>query len=263
MTCQPAFRKSAFVWFVFMLSLALAVSKADDGTGNVSSAYGDYLDDLDFGELAKIFALKGVKEVPFTGFYVGRESIARRETSSVQSSPKARTSLTLHLRTQPVILVANDGRSSSIRTRLFQPASSRNQALGFSGGMYHDQAILENGSWKLWSVAIDEHYFSSPTYQGGWSAAKDPSPGALRLGAAAAPGGYPPDIPLTALGERQRGFLGGTGDPIVWPAILPMWFHYRNPVSGRVPENFWLDCVTCAYAPNTSMKNHGYQLPPW
>jgi hypothetical protein len=241
----------------------LAVSKAYDGTENVSSAYGDYLDDLDFGELAKIFALKGVKEIPFTGFYVGRESIARRETSSVQSSPKARTSLTLHLRTQPVILVANDGRSSSIRTRLFQPASSRNQALGFSGGMYHDQAILENGSWKLWSVAIDEHYFSSPNYQGGWSAAKDPSPGALRLGAAAAPGGYPPDIPLTALGERQRGFLGGTGNPIVWPAILPMWFHYRNPVSGRVPENFWLDCVTCAYAPNTSMKNHGYQLPPW
>jgi hypothetical protein len=41
-----------------------------------------------------------------------------------------------------------------------------------------------------------------------------------------------------------------------------MWFHYRNPVSGRVPEHYWPDCVTCVYAPNTSMKNHGYLLPP-
>jgi hypothetical protein len=241
----------------------LAVSKAYDGTENVSSAYGDYLDDLDFGALAEIFAVNGVKQIPFSGFYVGRESIARRKTVSGQDvAPLARTYLALHLRTQPVILVAKDGRSSSVRTRLFQPVSSRTRALGFSGGMYHDQAVLENGCWKLWSVAIDEHYFSSPDYRGGWSAAKDPPPGARGLGAAASSTGYPPDIPLTVLGERERGFQGGTGDPVVWPSILPMWFHYRNPVSGRVPGLFWHDCVTCAYAPETSMENHGYLLPP-
>jgi hypothetical protein len=240
----------------------LAVSKAYDATENMSAAYGDYLDDLDFGNLAKIFALKGVKEIPFTGFYVGRESIARRESNSGQGAPRARTSLALHLRTQPVILVASDGRSASIRTRLFQPGSSRTQAQGFSGGMYNDQAVLENGSWKLWSVAIDEPYFSSPSYAGGWSAAKDPAPGAPGRGAVGTSSGYPPDIPLTALGERQKGFRGGTGTPIVWPSILPMWFHYRNPVSGRLPEHFWRDCVTCANAPHTSMKNHGWLLPP-
>ena len=113
----------------------LAVSKAYDGTENVSSAYGDYLDDLDFAELAKIFALKGAKQIPFAGFYVGRESIARRKPTSSQSIQRARTYLALHLRTQPVILVARDGRSSSIRTRLFQPISSRTEAQGFSGGM--------------------------------------------------------------------------------------------------------------------------------
>jgi hypothetical protein len=240
----------------------LAVSKAYDGTENVSSAYGDYLDDLDFGALAEIFAVNGVKQIPFSGFYVGRESIARRKTVSGQDAPRARTYLALHLRTQPVILIAEDGRSSSIRTRLFQPVSSRTRALGLSGGMYHDQAVLENGCWKLWNVAIDEHYFSSPDYGGGWSAAKDPPPDARNLGAGASSTGYPPDIPLTLLGERQRGFQGGTGAPVVWPSILPMWFHYRNPVSGRVPDLYWRDCVTCAYAPETSMKNHGYLLPP-
>ena len=73
---------------------------------------------------------------------------------------------------------------------------------------------------------------------------------------------YPPDIPLTKLGERERGFRGGTGDIIAWPGILPMWFHYKNPVSGRVPEHYWPDCVPCMQYPETSMKNHGYLLPP-
>ena len=28
-----------------------------------------------------------------------------------------------------------------------------------------------------------------------------------------------------------------------------MWFHYKNPVSGRVPENYWPDCVPCTQCP--------------
>jgi hypothetical protein len=259
----------------------LAVSKAWDGAENMNTAYGDYLDDLDFGGLAKLFAVKGVKEIPFSGFYVGRESIAKRDATAAPPGSRPRTSLPLHWRTQPVILVAEDGRSASIRSRLFQPGSSRTRAQGFAGGMYHDQVVLENGVWKFWHVAIDEHYFSSPTYEGGWSGVKSAPAVPARGGAAGpapAPGqgrgaagtqlqpppanNYPPDIPLTLLGERQRGFRGGTGEMVAWPGILPMWFHYKNPVSGRVPEKFWSDCVTCAQYPETSMKNHGYLLPP-
>jgi hypothetical protein len=239
----------------------LAVSKAWDGAENMSSAYGDYLDDLDFGGLAKLFARKGTKEIPFSGVYVGRESIAKRDATSPPPGSRPRVMLPLHWRTQPVILVASDGRSASIRSRLFQPASSRTRAMGFGGGMYDDQVVLEDGVWKLWSVTIDEHYFSSPTYEGGWSSAKDPDPALLRRPAAQS-NDYPPDIPLTELGERERGFRGGTGDMIVWPGILPMWFHYKNPVSGRVPEHYWPDCITCLQYPETSMKNHGYLLPP-
>ena len=128
--------------------------------------------------------------------------------------------------------------------------------------MYHDQVVLEDGVWKFWSVVIDEHYFSSPSYEGGWSAAKDPAPATRPQAAAAQPNSYPPDIPLTKLGERERGFRGGTGDTIVWPGILPMWFHYKNPVSGRVPAHYWPDCESCMQHPETSMKNHGYLLPP-
>ncbi len=244
----------------------LAVSKAWDGVENVSAAYGDYLDDLDFGPLAEIFAVEGNKQIPFTGFYVTRASIAARDQSrgvvARSSEPRPRTSLPLHLRTQPVILVAEDGRSAAIRTRLFQPQSSLTRAMGFGSGMYHDQAVLEDGIWRLWSVAIDEHYFQSAGYHGGWSGVEPADPASLQRRGGATSSDYPPDIPLTDLGEREAGFRGGTGTTLAWPSILPMWFHYRNPVSGRVPERYWPDCVPCVEYPETSMTNHGYLLPP-
>ena len=255
----------------------LAVSKAWDAAENMSSAYGDYLDDLDFGNLGKLFAERGHKEVPFSGFYLGRERIIARDATAPPPGSRPRTSIPLHWRTQPVILVAADGRSASIRSRLLQPGSNRTRATGFGGGMYHDQVVLEHGVWRFWSVAIDEFYFSSPTYEGGWSAATPapargggpaPAAAARGRGPVAAPlqpppaNNYPPHIPLTRLGERERGFRGGTGETIAWPGILPMWFHYKNPVSGRVPQNYWPDCVPCVQFPETSMKNHGYLLPP-
>jgi hypothetical protein len=244
----------------------LAVSKAWDGTENVSSAYGDYLDDLDFGPLAAIFAEQGNKEIPFTGFYVTRKSIAARDSSrgvaGTRAEPRPRTSLPLHFRTQPVIHVAEDGRSAAIRTRLFQPQSMRTRSMGFGSGMYHDQTVLENGVWRLWSVAIDEHYFQSAGYEGGWSGVEPVDPEVLNRQGGATSSDYPPDIPLTDLGERQVGFRGGPGQTLAWPSILPMWFHYRNPVSGREPELYWPDCVPCVKYPETSMTSHGYLLPP-
>lgn len=241
----------------------LAVSKAWDGAENVSAAYGDYLDDLDFGPLAAIFAVEGTKQIPFTGFYVSRESIAARDQGrSTPAEPRPRTSLPLHLRTQPVIHVAEDGRSAAIRTRLFQPQSSRTRAMGLGSGMYNDQVVLEDGIWRFWHVAIDEHYFQSAGYEGGWSGVEPADPASLQRQGGVTGASYPPDIPLIELGVRQQGFRGGTGTTLAWPSILPMWFHYRNPVSGRVPERYWPDCVTCIDFPETSMANHGWLLPP-
>jgi hypothetical protein len=243
----------------------LAVSKAWDGVENISAAYGDYLDDLDFGPLAAIFAEQGNKQIPFTGFYVTRKSIAARDESrgaQAMTEPRPRTSLALHLRTQPVIHVAPDGRSAAIRTRLFQPGASRTRAQGFGSGMYNDQAVLENGIWRFWSVAIDEHYLSSAGYAGGWSKVEPADPVVLQRQGGATSADYPPDIALKDLGDREEGFRGGSGTVLAWPSILPMWFHYRNPVSGRIPERYWPDCVPCIKYPETSMKNHGYLLPP-
>ncbi len=195
----------------------LAVSKAWDGAENMNSAYGDYLDDLDFGPLGKLFAQKGTKEVPFRGVYVGRERIVSRDATSPPPGTRPRTSIPIHWRTQPVILVAQDGRSASIRSRLFQGGSSRTRGSGLNGGMYNDQVVLEDGVWKLWSVNIDEFFFQSVLVcEGGWSAApRIPRPirprrdgPSCRIGRTRRPTTIRRDIPLTELGgeRRKRGF---------------------------------------------------------
>ena len=104
------------------------------------------------------------------------------------------------------------------------------------------------------------------------AAAASPRPSAPRpAGAAPAPerlhrrpliAKYPPDILISDLGKREEHFIGGTGEAWNWPKILPMWFGYRNPVSGRVPEFFLNNCVPCEFAPDMELTKHGYLNPP-
>lgn len=253
------------------LKRRLARSQAYDGVENVSSAYGFYIDDFQWPQMAAIFAAKGNKQSPFAGYYLGRDRILGAVNASWGPVPKLRAAISFHWRTQPVIHVSQDGRSANLRTRLFQPRTSKDPARtpgsfymgGLHGGMYpNDQAVLEDGIWRLWSVTIDEHYFASPDWQGGWASAVDRPEGAPPPPPSPLLNKYPPDIKLTDLGRREEGFRGGTGKTVEWPGILPMWFHYRNPVSGRVPERYWPDCVPCEKLPGARMTAHGYQMPP-
>ena len=154
-----------------------------------------------------------------------------------------------------------------MRTRLFQPRTSKAPAApyafygaGFHSGMYHDQMVLEGGVWRFWNLSLDEPYMVSPDWKGGWSAAKDRPADTRPPSVLMAQ--YPPDVPIKALGERMAHFRGGTGATIEWPGILPMWFDYRNPVSGRVPEHYTPVCVPCDVRPDLALSAHGYLAPP-
>lgn len=250
------------------MSRRLLRSKAYDGSENVSAAYGYYIDDLQWQGMSAIFSINGNKSFAFAGYYFGRDRIQAAATAEYGAPPPLtalRTAISYHWLTQPVIIVSEDGRSATVRTRLFQPRTARTVTPGFTGywgGMYpNDQVVLENGIWRIWSLEIDESYFSTPTWALGWAGATDPTstnppPPNILLTV------YPPDVLLTDLGVRQEGFLGGPGTPILWPSILPMWWDYRNPVTGRVPDKYWADCIPCVMRPDASMAAHGYQLPP-
>lgn len=247
------------------LARRLAVSTAYDGAENVSTAYGNYIDDSQWRDMGAIFGKNGAKQKPFVGYYKGVERITQVVINDYgEPRTKPRASIAFHWRIQPVINVASDGRSANVRTYLFHPNTSKvpnSFAPGLSTGMYQDQMVIEDGIWRIWNLTLDEPYVQTAGWKGGWSGAKDRPPGQKPRDNPLLKS-YPPDIPISIMGKREEHFLGGSGDLIEWPGILPMWFPYTNPVSGRAPENFIADCAPCAQAPDLSMAKHGYLLPP-
>ena len=250
----------------------LARSLAYDGVTNVSAAYGFYIDDFHWREMGAIFARDGNKHSPFAGFYLGRDRITGAATSMYGEPPATRAGISFHWRTQPVIHVSHDGRSANLRTRLFQPRTAKRAEPGaapsgllnntMNSGMYpNDQAVLEDGIWRLWSLTIDEHYMSMRDWKTGWHGVPA-VPAGQGAGQSPLVERYPPDILMTEMGRRAEHFRGGTGVTLQWPDILPMWFHYKNPVSGRVPELYWPDSFPSLLLPQSRLIANGYQMPP-
>ncbi len=250
---------------------ALGRSLAYDAIENVSSAYGDYLDDFQSDNFSALLARDGFKMSAFAGYYIGRDRVAEAGRRVWGPAPATRSGISFHWRVQPVILVSDDGRSANQRVRLFQPRTGKTvgEPRGFYGayfysGMYHDQYVLEDGAWRMWNLSLDEPYMGTVDWKSGWQRAKDPAtpPQGATSVLVREDSDFKPDVPVKDLGERQLHFRGGTGDPWQWPTILPMWFEYRNPVSGREPEHFQRDCAPCTARPDLRLDRHGYQQPP-
>ena len=133
-----------------------------------------------------------------------------RATYGDNPPPTLRSFLVLHWRPQPVVNVSHDGRSADYRSRMLHVISSTTRPGYFNGGMYNDQMVLEDGIWRLWSLNIEEFYWQSANWADGWGAAEprdpnlpDPPPSNLvNL--------FPPDVLHSELGERSRGFRGGS-----------------------------------------------------
>jgi hypothetical protein len=239
----------------------LARSAAFDGVMNVSAAYGHFLDDEHPGGFIGVLATKGFKGGR-TGYYVTRASNLRARVQS--DPPTTRQGISYHWLIQPVVLISDDGRSANARMRLFQPRTGKTVgkagdffAASVLASTYHDGYVLEDGIWRIWDLTVDPQYIRPVAFKDGiWAKAKDPAPPDPNAPPRAAPPSRAVRNDITA------DDLGVKRDTRVWPAIMPMWFSYTNPVSGRVPELYQKDCVPCNIRPDLRYDANGYQQPP-
>jgi hypothetical protein len=253
----------------------LARSAAFDGVANVSAAYGHYIDDEDPSGFIGVLATKGFKGGR-TGYYVTRASNIRARVQ--RDPPTTREGISYHWLVQPVVLVSDDGRSANARLRLFQPRTGQTvgKAGDFLGAMvlmstYHDGYVLEDGIWRIWDLTVDPQYIRPVAFKDGiWAKAKDPVPQpaaarppvAAAAGASAATAAATPAAPARQRNDITAEDLGATRSNGQWPGIMPMWFSYTNPVSGRVPPLYQKDCVPCGVRPDLRYDANGYQQPP-
>jgi hypothetical protein len=196
--------------------LSVERSKAYHAAENLATAYGFYIDEFKWDETADIFSRNGWKELSYVGTYVGRERI-RESLKRRYPNPKSTTFLTIHQIVQPVIHVSADARSAKIRVRPFQLGGPANGEGSWIGGIYENGAMDEGGTWKLSGMDLD-YVWQAPS-RGGWVKVTTP-PAAPQVALVKE---FPPDRPL-------RGSIAAP-----FPKVHAMPFHYRNPVSGRVP----------------------------
>jgi len=195
---------------------------AVDAVENISSALGNWLDDFQWAELAALFAADGSRKSPAAGYYIGPERIRRMQELRNGPLRRPRRSIPMHLRIQPVIHAAPDGKTAKLRTRLLQFNSRWGGSGSLTGGMYEDTAVLEHGHWRFQTDVIN-HIWRTPGYEEGWARVPEGAGEALAPSPTRLLEQMPPDRPID----------GPAFAP--FPAIGPLEFHYRNPVSGREP----------------------------
>ena len=207
---------AALASLIAATELSVNRSKAYHASENLATAYGYYIDEFAWDETADIFSRDGWKELSYVGTYVGRERI-RQSLKLRYPNGKPTDFLTLHQIVQPVIHVSVDGRSAKIRVRPFQLGSRAGGEGSWLSGIYENTAVDEGGTWKLSGMDLD-YVWTAPS-RGGWVRVTTPA-AAPEVAMARE---FPPDRPL-------RGAIA-----VPFPKVQAVPFHYRNPVSGRVP----------------------------
>ncbi len=177
----------------------LRIAIAYDAAENLASAYGYYLDEFGWDEVADLFARDGRRDLGAIGIEEGRENI-RGALKRRYPGNKPKGFFTIHQLIQPVIHVAPDGQSAKMRVRLFQLGGESGGSGHWIAGVYETRTILEDGVWKF--AAMDLDYTWTANYKGGWAKVDDSGKGIINT---------------------------------PFPEIIDLPFHYKNPVTGREP----------------------------
>jgi hypothetical protein len=172
---------------------------AYDSSENIASAYGYYLDEFKWDETADLFTHDARRDLSFLGIESGRENI-RQSLKKRYPGKKTPDFVLLHQLIQPVIHVAPDGQSASMRVRLFQLAGASGGSGSWIAGIYECKTGIEDSLWKFNEMKLE--YTWTADYKRGWA----------------------------NIDEKAKPIVASP-----FPKIADLPFHYTNPVTGRKP----------------------------
>jgi hypothetical protein len=162
-------------------------------------AYGHYAELGLWHDFADLFADTGI------GYYtqgaLDREGIRRLFLNDVGGGQVGLRDGRIypHISMQPVINLAADGQSAKGRWHIMAMLGGYQSTASWSGGVYENQYVRENGVWKMKEVRYFQQY--SGRYEApGWTATKDQTAFDFDSSRGSTP---IPDVPLPPTGGSQ------------------------------------------------------------
>lgn len=179
-------------------------------------AYGYYMDEALWEEVADLFSEHASIEIARDGVYQGQDRIREYlyqfgggQSGLVEGQLREQYQL------MPVVTLSDDGMSAKARWRTVMLVGQFGESALWGEGPYENEYVKEDGIWKisklLWfqSIMVD--------YEGGWAANEDANGGIYVSNQ------LPPDAPPTS--------NYGT-----WPETYLPAFHFSNPVGTYLPD---------------------------
>jgi len=180
-----------------------------DEIENLQGIYGYYFDKNLWDEVAPLFTANATFEDGQRGVYVGRSRIRKALQLFGPNGPQ-RGRLNNYFQLQPVIHVADDGRTAKGRWQGILQLAEPNTAGAWGVGVYENEYVKERGGWRISKL----HFFltGQADYDLMWTKGPIPAPTPSAV--------LPPDRPPTAV---YRSF----------PGVYMPPFHYVHPVTGK------------------------------
>jgi hypothetical protein len=190
-------------------ALTARAQRAEDHLAilNLQAIYGYYVDKSQWDQAADLFAKDATLEIAGRGQFVGQDRI--REYLHALG-PLQYGRLFNHMQLQPVVHVADDGRSAKARWRSFMQVGQLGKEARWGDAVYENEYVKEDGVWKISKLHSFITFYVE--YEQGWNKGAVPLPGHLE--------NLAPDSDTTV---RYGAF----------PEVFIPPYHYPNPVTGR------------------------------
>ena len=183
-----------------------------ESINKLQRAYGYYIDEGQWTQVADLFADESSVEIAARGVYLGKKGAARLFLQAFGGGKDglAHGRLFNHFMLQGIVTPDPDGRTARGRWRAFVQVAQYQQSATWSEGIYENEYVKEAGVWKFRKMKFWPTYYTP--FDAGWAVRNLPNNGPSKQ--------FPPDQPPT-------------DNAPVFPETFVPPYHYKNPVSGR------------------------------